>query len=131
MARCPRGGKAAMGEPNNPHPADFPIGSLASRAAARARLESFMPIIKVIHFEIDPNGTPPPGLASCPRECDSVEALIEGGGLASRVGVGREPGESLQEFQDRVTRMAQSRRHPNFAVGIIFLPKPKGVPETS
>jgi hypothetical protein len=74
MARCPYGGKVAMDEPTRPHPADFLVGSLASRAAARARLESFMPIVTVIHFEKDPNGTPPPrvgGLPTAVRQRDS------------------------------------------------------------
>src|SRR5437879_7061669 len=64
-----------------------------------------------------------------PRRCDSVKAKIEGGGVPA-VESDRESGETLERFDQRLRKIAETRRHPRYAVGIVMMPV-DDLPETA
>ncbi len=85
------------------------MGSLESRAAARALLGNgrTAPHLLVIFYRASALG---------PIRCDATHARIEGGELPS-VEIVRENGETLQEFEQRVTDCLPVRGAPR---GVMF-----------
>jgi hypothetical protein len=73
-------------------PADFPLASPESRAAARFRLRE-IPHVVTTYVESSPDGTP--------VECDPVSAKIGGGGLPELI-YERGERETVAEFKSRV-----------------------------
>src|SRR5436853_3533010 len=90
---------------------------LEERLAPRREL---MPVVSVIFVKPTPDG---------PRRCDSVKAKIEGGGVPA-VESDRESGETLERFDQRLRKIAETRRHPRYAVGIVMMPV-DDLPETA
>jgi hypothetical protein len=74
--------------PDTPDPADFPVESPESRAAARRKLRTCKHILK---YYVRPDG----------KECEPIAAVILGGGLPD-ARYERLEGESINRFKERV-----------------------------
>jgi hypothetical protein len=72
-------------------PADFPLNSPESRAAARRRLRVVEHVVTT-YWESSPDG---------PRECDPISARVDGGGLPE-LSYQRRDGETVNAFKSRV-----------------------------
>jgi hypothetical protein len=97
-------------EHSGPCPERFPVGSLESRASARALLGNgrTAPHLIIVFCEASASG---------PIRCDATHARIEGGELPS-VEIVREPGETPEEFEERVKDYLPVRGAPR---GVFFL----------
>jgi hypothetical protein len=96
-------------ERSGPRPEQFPIGSLESRAAARALLETNRPAphIFIVFYRPSENG---------PVKIDAHHARIDGGQLPP-IELVRDLGETLQEFESRVADSLPVRGLPR---GVVF-----------
>jgi hypothetical protein len=100
-----------MGTDSTARPGDFPLGSPQSRAAARSKLESLggevAPNISFVFYE--PGERNADGTLGAPVRVDANHATIDGGNRPA-IEVDRSPGEELDEFELRVSKiMSESR----------------------
>jgi hypothetical protein len=90
-------------------PADFPLGSPESRAAARRMLRT-VEHVEVSYWESGPDG---------PRECDPISARVDGGGLPE-LSYQRREGETVNAFKSRVYEDLPATTPMRF---VTFIPK--------